>query len=305
MAKNKSKMYVEEAPGEPVHGNALNGFLWTVIVLAVVLYVGAYVLARTDGFRGIVENRLRDRLGPSVSVKKTSCDWGLNLIVQGVATEDISRRGQAGLRLGEARLEWSVRRWLKPGVSALRGLELSNVYLSFAPSEKGEWEPAALQSVAGLLEKWSGAQNAPAAPSLAPAGGEPEKKLESLGVQFDKIAMTLKDGRATWWKRNGDELAILEGVNIDVRPVPLPSREMIYYHVSAKAVDLRPGFRADNLDFEFLRTGAQDVVLNFQADWARPPAPDASTDRFEGLFKKSESENFGQALRNALQENSP
>jgi hypothetical protein len=295
---------------QPVRrGSALNGFLWTVIAILVIGYVGFYLVARTDGFRSFVEDKLSTRLGMKLKVAKTSCDLGLNLIVQGISSEEISQKGKPGLQIGEALIEWDLFNLLKPGASAVTGLKISDSYLSFVPDGKGGWKPEALQGVSSMLEKWSGAQlmlSAPTSTEEQATSTETAKQEPAAApvkeLDLHQTLVGIRDGRVTWWMPDGNEMAVIEGVRLDVQPIAVPDREMTFYRLDAKTISLRRGFHAENLRFELIRTEGQDLILRFNADWGAPPKTAADEeDRYEGLFRRSESDHFTDALKKGLQ----
>ncbi|HBA82489.1 MAG TPA: hypothetical protein DCZ95_00190 [Verrucomicrobia bacterium] len=307
-AARRNSVEIDE-PAPPPKTSGLNGFLWSAIAIFIIGYVGFYLVARTDGFRSFVEDKLSTHLGLKLKVQKTSCDLALNLIVKGVASEGISQRGKAGLHFGEARIGWSLMNLLRPGISAVTGLKVYDSYLSFAPDGQGGWAPAVFKPVSSILEKWSGAQLMLSMPTSteAPAVVEKPKVVEPSAkptpdLALEALRVAVRNGRVTWWMPDGNEMAVVEGVRLDVQPIAVPDRQMMFYRFDAHSIALRRGFHAENLRFELLRTEGQDLILSFTADWGAPPkAAEPSDDRYEGLFRRSESDNFTDALKKGLQ----
>ncbi len=261
----------EAPPPPPRSGNAVVRYILTILVVMVILYVGAFLMMRTDCFRAYVQDRLGARLGLPIRVKKVACDPALNLAAEVVYTEGIERRGAAGIRIGRLELEWDLVGLLRRGGALIRSVRAEECYLAFAPDGAGGWNPAVFTDLAGQLAEWGGFQveapsrSPPKADVETPAPAMPTNSIERL--EWSACEFAAVTGRVVWWGMDSNALAVADGVNLAVTPVALPNRKMTHYFLTIREALTPNGTRLPDIRFEMLDTAGQKILLGLQGNW--------------------------------------
>ena len=108
------------------------GFIWLsfrrifgssigfVVVFGLILYVCAHLISRTGGFNSILRDQLSAALDTPVMIEKTSLDWGLNPVLEGVMTlpepDAVEPLGHH-LSVERLTLDWSFRSLFSRGAN--------------------------------------------------------------------------------------------------------------------------------------------------------------------------------------------
>ena len=274
MSGNKKNRKFAVVTETPAHGHPIRRFIVTVCILAAVFYVGAFLACGTDGFRSYTEEYLGNHLGIPVHVKHVNATPGLDLVLTGVMTEGISRKGTPGYRVREAVVHWSLVNKILSRGEILSAMELNDFQVSFAPGESGEWEPSALAKLGSWVAEWGRFDLKPpvAAPALAGSEEKPEPPPRPMAKKirtdfWDRIRLSIEEGTMSWSDADQRELASASGIHFTVTPLSVPNRKMTHYFLTVEnaSVGDRKGVR--DFTFEMLKVGSNNIVITCVGDW--------------------------------------
>lgn len=270
----------------------------TVLVLAAVLYVAALLAARTDGFRSYAEEYLGEALGVPVHIGRTWAAITLDVILEDVSTKGSEEPASPGFRVREIALQWSAFRALVEGGYLVRGIELKDVDLAFVAGPEGGWEPKGLGRLGDGLARWVGvavdmSEESPEPPGEADRVGRGKGQGISKKPSprfWQKVGYDVGKANVFWWDAEGRELASAKGIDLRITPVNLPGRRLTHYLMNVARARTGDGRRVEDLKFEMLKTGAENIVLVCQGDWGpeadlrrRGAAALAATGRVAGV----------------------
>ena len=304
-SNKRRKTFIEEEPEPAPKGHLIVRSTMTTLTLLVVVYVGLFLIFRTSGFLSYVEEKLSDRLNMPVRVQKVSSDLRLNILIHGVGTEGGDRKGEAGFKAEKVKIVWSLAGLLRPGHHTMRGIEMEKGRLSMAPSDAGEWEPAALGDLSSRLARWGGfdaqkktARSAVSAVATNVASGEAKTpSATEVAKAFADVRVKITDGSIVWWDGQGREVAHIEGLRLNRTPVALPNRQLVHYIIGFDNAAVANGGRQFNrLNVELLMTEKRTMVLDFTTDWK--PGRRAGRGAGSGFFEKTEGHSPEQDLMN-------
>jgi hypothetical protein len=273
MSGSKKNKKVELVTETPAHGHPVRRFIVTVAILAAVFYVGIYLACGTDGFRSYAEEYLGTHLGLPVRVKKIHATPTLDIVLNGVMTEGVSRKGTPGYRVQEAVVHWSVLNKVLSRGEILSGLELNDFSVSFAPGESGDWEPAALAKLGSWVADW-GRFNL-SKPSAAVTPDDPEKADDVDAAPaptvksdfWDRISLAIENGSMSWWDGDKRELASAAGIKFDITPISLPNRKMTHYILTLENANVGGQKSVRDFTFEMLKMQSNSIVITCAGDW--------------------------------------
>ena len=273
MSGSRKNRKVEVVTETPAHGHPIRRFVITTCVLVIVLYVGIFLACGTDGFRSYAEEYLESHLGIPVHVKRIHATPALNLVLTGVMTEGISRKGTPGYRVKEAVVRWSVVNKVLSRGGILAALELRGFGVSFAPGESGEWEPAALAKLGSWVAEWGRFDlSNPSAPAVPDERDSPDevdvKSVPTVRAEtWDRISLSIGDGEMSWWDADKRELASAAGIRFDITPISLPNRKMTHYFLTLDSAKVGEQKSVRNFTFEMLKMASNSIVVTCAGDW--------------------------------------
>ena len=184
------------------------GLLLLAFVLLVALVTG-WFLARTEGVRKLLAERLSDRMGVTVTIGKSRIGWPYELVLRDVATAAIAAAGTPGFAVGEVRIARRLFTWQ---------VTLRHVTLRVQQDEAGVWMPLVAARIADLRQ----------------ASALDLVRLTNPVRQ--RLRLRISDGSLDWLDADGRTEASLRGVGFRMEPVDLPdAREMTYYRLNVYA----------------------------------------------------------------------
>jgi len=264
MAKKKSRkkpQKITETLTPPCRTRFLGHVAVVILLLLGIGYCAALLALQTDGFRSYTETWLEDHLGVELSVGEVRATAALNLVLQDVQTGKGPVAGEPGIHIGSALVRWSALGFLT-GKGALKGLDIDDVYLSFIQDKNGEWKPECLAAIGDRLAGWMGLD---VSGNTASSGSSSKRRLVGPGSEVagitDNIQLHVKDGLIKWWNQYGHEIAGVEGLNLEVTPLPLSRRKMTHYFLSLEHAHGPKKSVMDDFSLEMLYTGGQTIVL--------------------------------------------
>jgi len=239
------------SPGEG-HMNAILRFVLTATILLVIVLATGAVLARTDGGRSLIEDRLGKKLAIEVSVARSRIALPYALVLEDVASKDFADGHAAGFRVEEVRLSASSVRRLNV---RLRGVEAVLVR-----DEEENWLPECLSRLGDL----------PVLPI--------DECSRVTGAIRDRISLHARDGLIVWRNDQGHTMASADGVSFDMVPVRMPGRRMFHCKAVVDEV-LRPDMKrmtkvrrewlaGDGLEYIEIERGDGADAVGWEADTA-------------------------------------
>lgn len=218
------------------------------LLLFGIFYAATLLAARTDGFRSYAQDKLESVVGMPMRVERVRATPALSVILEKVSCADGLTAGRPGIQAGKVVVAWSLGGLFKKNGSAVRAIEIQDVYLSLGLNDKGSWEPASVAAFAEELGSWLGVEI-------------PKQTDQSdLSRLMGKVPLTLEEGRIVWWDGEG-EVAQISGIAAESGPVSIGRREVLYRRVTAEGVAMRGRQRGQNVEVEFLRVGDRTITL--------------------------------------------
>lgn len=219
----------KEEPARDGFGTALRRFVITLLVLALMIYVAGFFLVRTEGFRYMVQERLTEAFGLSVTVGHTAWLPDGTLVLEDVVTAGFDG-GAGGMVTGwqcdRVRLQWHIWDALMPGRGVLRRIEVLGGRVQFgADASDAGFDGGSRFAFAGdvaLLAEWLG-RPLPLTATPRLLDGETAVVLEDLDLYWvDAVQPVVR--------------ASLEGVAFQRVSRSLLDLELTYRRVSARRV---------------------------------------------------------------------
>ncbi len=214
-------------------GGLLQGWLFLLLVLLLILAVTGWFVARSDGFRALVAGRISDRTGLDVHITDSYVGWPYVLVLRGVET---SAAGEAGFQIQELRFGRRLWQW----TLRLRG---GRVWFDQGLREDAPFTVSrSLVRLAGLRE--AGAIDVMRA--TAHLQGRWRVALDNLDV--------------LWVNAEGVPVASVRQLQFQMEPVDVPSGRMYYYRIAYPGVAENALGSIRNLEWEWLTRGGDDYV---------------------------------------------
>ncbi len=187
---------------------------WVATGLVVlILYVGAHLVARTEGVRALVADKISNGTRLPVSLEKCGATPLLGLRLQGLLIQ--------GAEIPDLRLSFSWLAFLSKNKPVVKQLRLKDAEIRFrrVPAT-GRWEPPVLHGVAGRLGSAVGL--GPVQDGAAEAG--PVFPPEAISR---KTLLQLRNTKFMWIDENGNELASIERADLTMKTKRLIGRRVI------------------------------------------------------------------------------
>jgi len=220
--------------------------LMTTFIIALVLYIGAHVLSRTEGIRAAVTDKLSSGTRQQISLEKCSMTPLCGLRLQRLRFQ--------GVEMPDVKMSFN---WIfflfkeRPFVRELRiqGLEIRFRQIPIS----GNWEPLVLNSVGNRLGEVLG---------LKPS---PEGKDESLPkfpafVINEKTLLQLNRAKVVWRDAKEREVAYITDVDLKLKSGSFIKRKAIQTIVKCGHVKLASGQAIRDFRLEAFRIEGSSVV---------------------------------------------
>ena len=273
----RRKWEEEEAPPvRPGLGARLRYIFLIALSLLLILYGAGQVMARTEGFRDLVGQRLESLLGMPVKIEDSRVNWRFDLTLMNLVTEGTKRPDSPGLRARRIHLAWSFQSWWRKGVG-LRAVELDHCTIVFKLQEDGDWAPREFRALGDLMGPWlefdlkpkadvaadpavKTQHSEPAAPVFAEAHTWSDR-LKTSGIRF-----ALTDSRVVWWDDGSVPRASVDGVGLWLTPAQVPGRVLQHLKLNVDQAQAQTGSQVRKLRVEVLDAGTQKFVLGLEAE---------------------------------------
>ncbi|MBU0678318.1 MAG: hypothetical protein KJ626_09380 [Verrucomicrobia bacterium] len=260
----------------------------TVLIIFAVLYVAAQLIARTDGFLYLIEDRLSESLGLDITVEEAQLSPALVLQLKGVSSKDSEKKTAPSVTAEMLNANFDFSRIFLGREFALDSLSLSGFALSLVPNGRGQWLPEILGKAGERLTEWVGVPD-----QVQGGGGEDSaaSREEESGRAQAKVPpvtrVTIQDGKVRWRTAEGATLAAMDGFELVISSVSLPRRQMMHYDLSIKTLQKPRGELLEQVRVELLSEGESHIVMGYDPGrLTRPvvrPEPQSAPDEPVGI----------------------
>ena len=282
--KQSKKKKREEAPEEALaESGTISQWLGrtsaTIILLSLVLYVAAQMIARTGGVREMVRSKIEAATGMPTKVGQVGLTLGLNLKVSDIRLQEDDDEAAAGARVSSVRVDWHWRDIVRGPHRMLDHVTVQKPLLTFRQNEVGAWEPAALEKVFKFLNQWSGFDYKGA---MAESGSTRNRKAAKASTSKEETASTwavrgleVLDGEVVWRDHAGTLLGEGGPVLAEWAPLSMRNREATYIRVEFEEARVNTGRELRNFVVEVLRGHGQTILINMDGAWHNAPGSSA------------------------------
>lgn len=251
----------------------------TLSILVIIAYVALQILARTDGFREVVAQRLGDAIGMPVQIGESSVNWRFDVELREVVTEGTKRESSPGIRAKRVRIGWAPGERLR-GRGGIRSIEADGLTLVFGLGEDGTWQPKPLAELSAFLSRSAelqlpGRRAVPAEPGAAanPSPNEVPSGAFPALARDARVHVAIRRGAMTWWTPESPQAPVagIDGVFLEVTPMAAPGRQFHHVLLKVGTSAAASGALLRNLHLELVDAGDQQVVLGFAVDRVAAP----------------------------------
>jgi hypothetical protein len=257
-----------------VAGRWLLTCLVTLVCIAAIVYGAGHLLVRTEGFKGLLAEKIEEHLAMPVQIEAVGLDAEWNLVVTGLLTERFGQAGVPGFGVEQAVIDWSLPGLLFTDRPMINRLRFKRANLALAQNDKGQWEPALCAPLAMWLARWArfnmGRDEEPHTPVAVAeknSRNRLDKDSDKLPEGLRSMQLELQDCGVRWWNRNGRELAAAMGIDVISTPVTLPQRHVQHYRVEMDEAYTIGNRHVRDVLFELLSTQGHHIMLCFKAEW--------------------------------------
>ncbi len=203
MAKDKN-MRITSPDGDD-GGSGIKRMAITLLIIAAILYVGAFFGLKTDGARSLIEGSLSKRLAMTVQIGHTRLALPFGVAMEKVRAGDPAE-GLPGFLAEEVR----VKLFSGAGVD----VQVDGLDLVLGRQDDGSWEPRFFSKLGDI-----------------PMGSVSE--LSAVTEEFrDDVSIDVSGAVLKWVGETGKTYVMMEGVDFQMSPVKLPRRRMHHYDLS-------------------------------------------------------------------------
>lgn len=220
----------------------LTGFL-----LALILYLGAHAIARTEGVRSIVVDKISNFTHQPVALKKCAATLLLGLDLKGLAFY--------GVEMPNVKVEWNWLAMLSDNKPFIRRIHIQTmeVKLKRIPVS-GKWDPLVLHDLGNRLGGALGLKHLPF---------EDDQTLPQVPdiLLNEKTALKIERAKIVWRDANGNELAYVDNADATVKVVNFQGREAVQFFLTAGHLKMADGKLIRDFELETIKIDGYKPVL--------------------------------------------
>jgi hypothetical protein len=271
--KKKKKKADESRPGSLI--SAITRFVFTLVALAIILTVSAYLFVRTEGFRSLVSDRLEKATGVRLEADSSRIAWNGAIVFQDIHSADSEGDPVPGFTAASVQIQANLVAALRgQSVASLRAVHVQDWGMQFSMDDTGVWQPASLGQISDWLGRWGslalpedepGVSQAAAAPDEAKGDQVPEVRPPVKLAELKETKLRIRNGEIIWRDRSGNPLAEIRGVTFNLTPLDLPTNPASHYHLQVESATATDGSKVRDMNVELLRTGLTYLVINLEA----------------------------------------
>lgn len=276
-------------------------FLFTLVVMILICYAGAWFISRTEGFAYLIGEKLGDHTGIAVKAETSWCDPSLNFFMENVYSkaDDVEKLGE--LKADKISIYWKLKGIQKVEIQAPVCL------LRYRPG--AGWKPDKIGKLAKLPLLWDlegeeekpknsarpadpeGTDEAALHPPGAPPAGDvgvpvegPSSTELSEFPSLPQMEVLIQNASFYFQNRKGQQVAAITGVDLHYIPSRLREDGSVYLKVTAKYTIPSKGRRDEDLRVEMSLSESgftiqeavceQDLLMGLQDALRGTPTPD-------------------------------
>jgi len=231
-------------------------FWVTLVIILIILYVAILMISRTDGFRGVVRQRLEMLSGMNLSVDRVYAKPRLDLVVEGLREATNAAHAVSSFEINRIEFAWRWVPLIRGEGWPFRRLHIQDGQMMFTQKPDKSWTP--LPRLHPLVATWL---DIPAALENAD-----EKLLATEWLRTMKADISLKNINLIWLSPVEEEppLVLIEGLHLKTSPMR-PFREpVMWFEMTVERAANLGVVWARNLHMEWIRLSDQDVVLRYR-----------------------------------------
>jgi|GEM_PF-3244090 len=228
----------------------LSRFLSTLTILALVFYVAALLISRTDGFRSMVEDRYSKKWDMPFTLQQARLAPNLALEMRGLVSQGFEEQKGPGVSFQWFELNWTWARLFAWNVSAWSDVRASDGIISIQRDAQGAWKPAWFSPLADFL--YTG---------LEPDMKKTDRSDESL-FPWNEVQVQIENSDWFGWDAEAQQLFSLRDAQVYVESLQTPYRTWRYGSIEAMIVLGASAAEQKPYHREWL-SGPQDEILIF------------------------------------------
>lgn len=236
---------------------------WLIGVLLAIPYIAFLLVARTEGMRTLLEERLAQGIGQPVSIAQCEATPLLGLRLHNFHTE--------GVNISEVQLGMDYFFFLRFGRSApfIRQLRIKEGTLSLRRGPEGRWRPVLLHPAADYVAEALG---------ISPIDQEHKTEIPAFSkwILNSWTRVRCEKMQVSWTDERSGDTAQMEGLELAYRANALQDRTGYQLRLSCQKARMRTAHILRQLHFEALRVEGYEplIILNLEEQ-------DSSFDPFE------------------------
>lgn len=268
MRKKHVKARVADA--EPRYANdssfvqTITRFWVTVAVIGAILYGSLLLISRTDGFRGLVRQRLEAVTGGKLILEHVHVSPNLYVVLRGIREGGAATNVVPGIELREAAIRFRLLPLVRGDGWPIAQLSVDGGVVRFRPATNATWAPLPqVQAALAPLFLGSVADDATAASSRA--------TVDFLRRTGTSISVRGLDVRWLGARSDAPPVAVVEGASLEVTSVQPFDAPVLWGVASIKRAETDGAEWIRDLSFEWLSLEDQDVVIRMEGvmEWKR------------------------------------
>lgn len=243
----------EQDEGERRSFSQAFGRFWGAIFFVVIIgYVSMLLIGRTEGFRGIVSDRLEGALGVPVTIGASRITPTLEILLEEVKGGVSSTNQATAMEAKRVAVRLRAGGLLKGSAMPLRSLAIDGAVFRFSSNGENEWQP--LPALAGALLRWA----------VVAGRAVEERDAAFAGLAWFRergVALRLDDTDFFWRDRDGSATAWIEDVDFDAKAIRPFEESALWSRLRAGVVGSVWNEVVEGLEVEWIHMAGRDVVL--------------------------------------------
>jgi hypothetical protein len=196
----------------------------TLLIIAILLYVAALVAIRTDGVKGLVREKIEERIGLKVAIAALKSDAAFNLVLSTVTGVTTNEQSQAGFEFRDVRLNWDMSATLARRSLCLKSLECNGGTVTFERSGP-DWNPEDLAGAGDWVASWLGLPIASTS-SVAPG-------VMSTDSEWAATSLIVSNMDIRWLSAPATTVGEVRSLGVASFPLATPGRYLRHFRLSA------------------------------------------------------------------------
>lgn len=213
--------------------------LWGGLMVVLILYVGIHVISRTEGFRGLVSDKISNGTRLPVSLGSCGATPLLGMRLQGL---DLY-----GVKMPDVRVRFNWFAWASKETPLVRQLDIRGLEVKFRRVPETEnWEPLVLHGLGS---------NIGAVLGLNPVAMQVDETLPTFPryVINKKTLLQLRRAKVIWHDEQNRELAYVTDVDTRIKEVAFSDRKALQTVLKCGHIKLASGSLLRDLELVIVK----------------------------------------------------